>query len=155
EPGTKATLKALLDAAFSYTEERDPALPEPVVHDGFERLNAELQIMLGDDAYTRAFQSRFDSAGAALASFEGSKLEPGGINLGGVAGHEMHNLYQATQYYQSVLDRFFALSPFIWESVQGDPAARVISAKTVTSYLARVLRASAQKSRAFSEIAKR
>jgi len=154
-PATRARLFTFLERAYSYQSVRDPLLPTPVTHDGFEKLNAELLIMLGDEAYTGAFKSRFDLAQSSLVSFEGSKLEAGGIDLGGVAGYEMYTLYQATQYYQAVLDRFFALGSFVWSSVNGDPKDNFVQQEMIVSYLDRVMRASTQKSRAWSEVAKR
>lgn len=152
---TRARLHLFLERSYSYEEERDPDLPIPITHDGFERLNAQLLIMLGDEAYTDAFKSRFELDQSSLVSFEGSKLEAGGIDLAGVAGYEMYTLYQAVQYYQTALDRFFALSSFVWGAVSGDQADNFIQHKTVVSYLDRVMRASTQKSRAWSEVAKR
>ena len=55
------------------------------VRDGFEALYAELLIMLGDEAYTNAFQSRFDLAASSRAAFEGSLFEPNGIDISAVA----------------------------------------------------------------------
>jgi hypothetical protein len=125
-------------------------------HDGFERLYAELLIMLGDDAFTRAFASRFDLAGSAVYGFEGSLFEPGGIDLSGGAGFEMYQLYRAGQYYQQALDRFYSLLPYIWQAANsGDASKSFVTLGTVTAYLDRVIRASTQKSRVASEIAKR
>ena len=155
EPETRTELKAYLEKNFSYTQTIDPALSLPVTHDGFERLNAELLIMLGDDAYTRAFQARFDLANSLAVSFEGSQFEPGGIDLSGVAGYEMFVLYQSAQYYQMVLDRFYRLSPMLWASLRGDPGRSFVKQETIVSYFDRVLRASAQKSRAWSEVGRR
>jgi hypothetical protein len=126
--------------------------------DGFERLSAELLIMMGDDAYTRAFASRFDLAGQQNAAFEGSKFEPGGIDLGGGAGYEMYSLYQALQYYQLALDRFYSLAPVIYGSVNAgatDPNRNFVTQETVVSYFDRLIRASAQRTRVAAEIARR
>src|SRR5690606_22660665 len=62
--------------------------------EGFERLYAELLIMLGDEAMTDAVASRFDLAGSQVGLFEGDKLEPDGIQLSGGAGFEMLLLYR-------------------------------------------------------------
>lgn len=134
-----------------------------ITKDGFERLYAELLIMMGDESYTRAFASRFDLAEQQQRSFAGALFEEDGINLSGVAGFEMYSLYQAAQYYQTVLDRFYAMSPLIWQSVQDDLAEQnqpsayhretFVTPALVTTYIARVLRASTQKSRAWSQIA--
>src|SRR5262249_48002162 len=78
---------------------------------GFEWLRAELLVMLGDDAYTQALSSRFDLAELSGAAFEGTLFEPGGINLSGIAGAEMRNLYLGTQYYQLAFDRLVRLLP--------------------------------------------
>ncbi|HEY3351990.1 MAG TPA: EB domain-containing protein [Polyangia bacterium] len=155
-PATAAMLRGYLGENFSYTEEWIAGQPLPFIHDGFERLNAELLIMEGDEAYTRAFASRFDLSGSSLVSFEGSLFEPGGINLSGAAGYEMYNLYLATQYYQLALDRFYVMGtrllPLIKElqALPNNPAQRIVS-----SYFARLIRASTQKSRAWDEVAKR
>jgi len=156
---TADRLVGYLQESFSYTEEHvGQALP--ITHDGFERLNAELMVMLGDESLTRAFASRFDLAGLGQVSFEGSLFEPGGIDLSGVAGFEMYNLYQAVQYYQLALDRFYGLSPLVWESLPEPPeyAAKpesFVTPQMVSSFLDRLIRASSQKARASSEIARR
>ncbi len=155
-PATQVKLRDFLVRSFAYGEEFVFGLATPVIHDGFERLNAELLIMMGDEAYTSAFKSRFDLAGLSLASFKGSLFEPDGIDLSGGAGYEMFSLYLATQYYQTALDRFYKLSPVIWESIgELPPGQSFITQGTVTSYFSRLIRASAQKTRAASEIAKR
>jgi len=132
---------------------------EVAQQDGFEALLAELLVMLGDDAYTSSFMSRFDLAGTMKASFEGSLFEPGGIDISGQAGHEMYSLYQAVQYYQMALDRFYQLSPAVeeslWQQTEGSSAQGFITQETVTSYLDRLMRASSQKARSWSEIARR
>ncbi len=126
--------------------------------EGFETLYAELLIMLGDEAYTKAFSSRFDLAGLYEATFEGSQFEPGGIDLSGVAGQEMYSLYLAVQYYQLALDRLYRLMPTLEESLRRqieNSSQGFISQQTVTSYFDRLIRASSQKSRAWSEVAKK
>lgn len=140
----------------SFSEHTDAELPQP--QEGFERLYAELLIMLGDESLTRAFASRFDLAAIGGASFEGSLFEPGGIDLSGVAGFEMHKLYQAAQYYQMVLDRLYAMGPDMAEALRRgttDLETNFISPETVVLYLDRAIRASTQKARAWSEVAKR
>ncbi|HEY5960833.1 MAG TPA: hypothetical protein VIV60_29965, partial [Polyangiaceae bacterium] len=154
-PELRERIKQYLILNYSYRQETVVGVAVPVVYDGFEKLNAELLIMLGDDAYTKSFQSRFDLASSAIVSFEGSKLEPNGIDLAGVAGYEMYTLYQASQYYQAVLDRFYELSPFIWSSLSEGGAGNFVTQETVVSYFDKLMRASTQKSRAWSEIAKR
>jgi len=103
---TRAILKDFLVRNFSYSQVSVFGESVPLTYDGFERLYSELLIMMGDESYTSSFTARFDLAGQKIASFEGSKLEPGGIDLSGGAGFEMYRLYQATQYYQLALDRF-------------------------------------------------
>lgn len=152
----RRTLKAFLVRNFAYAEERIYGLATPLVIDGFERLYSELLIMMGDESFTSAFSSRFDLAGQKLADFQGSLLEPNGIDLSGGAGFEMYSLYQATQYYQLTLDRFYAQAPAIWASLgKLPPGQGFITQATTTSYFDRLIRASSQKARAFSEIAKR
>jgi hypothetical protein len=156
QPQTRDAAKGFLDFSFGYEALNDPTLPRPVRNDGFELLFGELLVMLGDESYTQAFQSRFDLAGAGQVSFEGSRFEPDGIDLAGVAGYEMYTLYQAAQYYQMVLERFYALSPAMWEGIAlGSSAHNFVTLETVVAYLSKVLRASTQKSRAWSEIGKR
>lgn len=153
---TQVKLRDFLVRTYAYDEELVFGQAAPVVHDGFERLYSELLIMMGDEAYTSAFQSRFDLAGLSVASFRGSAFEPGGIDLSGGAGFEMFNLYLATQYYQLALDRFYKLSPVIWASLRELPTGQgFVTQATVSSYFSRLIRASSQKTRAFSEIAKR
>jgi len=153
---TRQLLEDTLAVNFSWAEEPVAGQSLPNIHDGLEKLNAELHIMLGDDSYTKAFASRFDLAGSGLASFEGSRFEVGGINLSGAAGFEMHSLYLATQYYQDALDRFYRHAPqlFVYlEAMRGsanNPALNVGEA-----YFGRLIRASSQKTRAWSEVAKR
>ncbi|MBN1946791.1 MAG: hypothetical protein JW797_14045 [Bradymonadales bacterium] len=143
-----------LRANFGYEGgiDEETGLPNATRY-GFEHLSAELLIMLGDDAYADAMASRFDLAGSGVAEFAGSSLEPGGIDLSGAAGFEMERLYEATQYYQLALDRFYTMSPTIGAAI-GSPDSFITQA-TVVSYFDRLIRASTQKARAFSEIARR
>ncbi|MFO0726359.1 MAG: EB domain-containing protein [Myxococcota bacterium] len=151
--GTLASMRRVLTKAFAYEETVD-SQNQVTSRDGFERLNAELLVMLGDDAYTAAFASRFDLAGTTLRSFPGTDLEgPDGINLSGGAGFEMYTLYQSTQYYQLALERFYRLAPLIWQSISLPQT--FVGNQTVSSYLGRVIRASTQKARASAEIARR
>lgn len=154
-PANKVALQQYLKANFAYEQEID-AQNQIIIYDGFERMNAELLIMMGDEAYTSAFASRFDLSGSSLRTFEGALFEPGGINLSGGAGFEMYNLYQAVQYYQAALDRFYSLSPLLWDSIDAlGPDDGYISKDTVVNYFDRLIRASSQKSRAWAEVAKR
>lgn len=151
-------LYSYLEENFSLREEPNPLGGQPTSYDGFERLYAELLIMLGDDAYTSAFESRFDLAGSLAASFEGDLFERDGIRLSGIAGFEIYKLYQAVQYYDLVLNRFYKLGPVLGASLKSGPTQtdrNFVSAATVTSYFDRLIRASTQRSRAQSEIARR
>src|SRR5690606_38125759 len=85
--------KVLTYLTESFSEKLDENVFPPLQIDGFERLYSELLIMQGDEAFTAAFASRFDLAGIRTSSFEGELFEDGGINLSGVPGAEMHNLY--------------------------------------------------------------
>ncbi len=150
-------LDEFLCSSFAYTEACVPT-SGATVHDGFERLSTELLVMLGDEAYTKAFASRFDLAGSSPVSFEGSKFEHGGSDYSGTAGYEMYSLYQATQYYQEALDRFFALSPSVVGALSPahlNTTRNFVTQETVTRYFERLIRASTQKSRAWSQIAQR
>ena len=152
----RSVLKDFLTRAFSYKEEIVFGQATPLVLDGFERLYAELLIMMGDESFTSAFASRFDLAGQQLANFEGALFEPNGINLSGGAGFEMYSLYQAAQYYQMALDRFYGQASEIWASIgELPPGQGFITQATTTSYFDRLIRASSQKTRVWSEVAKR
>lgn len=154
-------LRQALSQSFGAREVHDPRLSAPRLVEGFERLYAELLIMLADDAVTNAYRSRFDSAATRGASFRGSRFEVDGIDLGGVAGYEMHSLYQAAQYYQLALDRLYDLTPVMTAALErgdaGDGQAinHVVTPGTVVYYLERLVRGAAQKSRAWAEIARR
>jgi hypothetical protein len=127
-------------------------------NDGFERLYAELLVMKGDDALTAAYASRFDLAAAGGASFPGSQFEKNGIDLTGVAGAELFDLYQAVQYYQLALDRLYAHGPDIAIALARGPVGSstdLVTSATVTEYLERLVNAASQKARAWSEVAKR
>lgn len=151
---TRDTLRAYLDKNFSALQIAS-ADADPVLESGFERLYAELLIMLGDDAFVAAFGSRFDLAATRQLAFEGARFEPGGIDLSGFLGFEMYKLYEASQHYEMVTDRFYRLSPRIWQSVTGPVTDSYVGQPLVTSYLDHVIRASTQLARASSEIAER
>ena len=151
-------LYTYLEENFGAREEPSPTGGLPTTYDGFERLYSELLIMLGDDAYTDAFESRFDLAGSLAASFEGSRFEESGLELSGISGFEMFKLYQAVQYYDMVLDRFYAMGDVLGASLRSGESAtsrNFISPETVTMYFDRLIRASTQRSRALAEIARR
>ena len=148
----KGYLKNFLKHAFSYSNRK---LGGVILTDfGFETLNAELKIMLADEAFTKSFSSRYDLANSNLVSFQGSLLEPNGIDLSGALGFEMYNLYLSVQYYQLVLDRFFAQADVIHKSFQSQDTA-FVSSESVTSYFQKLLLASTRKARSLSQIAKR
>lgn len=155
----ESTLMEALLTAFSYSEE--PLFPgaEEVGlyrrNPGLMRRWAELSIMLGDDAFTKAFASRFDLAGSRSTAFVGSEFEEGGIDLTGAAGYEMHLLYQATQYYDQVLHRFYATSPLIYRSIERPLAEDFVTPETVVTYMDKLVLASTRNARAWSEIARR
>lgn len=126
---------------------------------GFEQYYAELLIMLGDQSFTNAFESRYDLAGLGNRGFPGDQFEqPDGLSVSGIAGSEMFTLHQAVQYYTLALDRFYGQSGSISEALDagatGTPR-NFLSAETVTTYFDRLIRASTQRSRAWAEIARR
>ena len=153
DPATRSELTAFLRANFSsFAGSRS--------NEGFERLYVELLIMQGDEALTSAYASRFDLAAAGGATFRGSLFEAGGIDLTGVAGAEMFNLYLSVQYYQLALDRLYKLGPNMRTALTVsnndiNNQNSFLSPETVTTYLERLVRAAAQKSRAWGEIARR
>ena len=151
----KTELNTFLRESFAYSEIFDAAANVSAYHSGYEKLTAELQIMLGDDALTKALSSRFDLAGLQVASFPGAQLEPDGITLSGVAGAEMRLLYQATQHYSIVLDRFFGLLPSVNRLIANSDTVSIIDQATIETYFDRVIRASTQKARVWNEISKR
>jgi hypothetical protein len=161
-------LQRVLLSNFSNRQESGPLLPQPITLDGFERLFSELAVMLGDEEVTRAYSSRFDLAATMVESFPGSDLEPGGINLSGIAGAEMASLYRATQYFDLALSRFYRLAPLMWRSLQYrkacadsdeatpcDPLRDIVSQATATLYIERLVGASTKKALASAQIAKR
>ncbi|MDR0966068.1 MAG: hypothetical protein LBM75_06145 [Myxococcales bacterium] len=143
---SRAMLQAQLSKAFGH----DSLYNE----EGFERLYAELLIMLGDDANTQAFASRFDLAGQNALNFQGSLFEPDGIDLTGGAGFEMHSFYKAAQYYQAVLDRYYQNAETISRSL-ARASGNFIGIDTVVYYLDKVIAVAAKKANAWSEISKR
>lgn len=148
----RSTLERYLRGNFSEFDDLTGA------RDGFERLYAELVIMQGDEALTRAFASRFDLAATGGAGFQGALFEAGGINLSGVAGFEMVSLYKAAQYYQMALDRLYSMGPHMAAALargSTDQDANFVSPDTVTLYFDRLIRASTQQARTWSEVAKR
>lgn len=146
-------LRASLVDAFGYKNSK--SLSGAILSDvGFETLNAELRVMLGDEAYVKALGSRYDLAATRLFSFEGSKLEPNGVNLSGVLGSEMYYLYLSVQYYQTVLDRFYAQTPAFSVSLASSTTS-FLSTASVTSYVQKLLLAASRKSRSWSQIARK
>ncbi len=127
-------------------------------NEGFERLYAELLIMQGDESLTAAYASRFDLAAAGGATFRGSQFEAGGIDLTGVAGAEMYNLYRSVQLYQLALDRLYLMGPNMRTALSLGAVGsgnNFLKPETVTDYLERLVRAASQKSRAWGEVARR
>ncbi len=126
--------------------------------DGFERLGAELQIMLGDDAMTHALSSRFDLAAMNGGTFLGAQFEANGMNVAGIAGYEMRELYLAVQYYELATDRFFTrVAPTIFAAITANDVGpgHVVSPALVSTYLERLIGGSAKKAAAWSYIADR
>ncbi|MDY0061302.1 MAG: hypothetical protein RBU45_15945 [Myxococcota bacterium] len=159
EPARAARLRDFLTEQLGYREVTDE-LERTTTFEGFERLLAELLIMLGDEAYTAAFASRFDLAGGAVGAFAGDRFEPpDGLQLSGGAGRDLHLLYQATQYYGLVLERFFTLGPSLGQELQRCAAEPdrpcLVGLPTVEAWFDRLLRASTQKARAWAEIGRR
>ncbi len=154
EVGSEArgTLNAFVREQFSET------MVGAESFDGFERFYAELLVTLGDEELTQAFASRFDLAGVATRTFLGSRFERGGLDLTGVAGAEMQRLYASIQYYQLALDRLYGMGPSIAAALRrgstNSPQV-FISPETVTLYITRLVRASTQKSLAWSEVGRR
>ena len=146
-------LKRFLTQNFSALDADET--DSPILQFGFERLYAELLIMLGDDAYTASFASRFDLSQQARRAFPGTLFEgEDGVNLSGAVGFEMYSLHQAAQYYELVLDRFALLSRPMW-AVIGNADVSYIGRDTVTTWLERVILASTQLSATSAEIALR
>ena len=152
------------ETLYNYLTENFARYAPPVgsnerARNGFEQYYAELLIMLGDQAYTKAFESRFDLAGISVEGFPGDKFEsPDGLAISGIAGSEMFTLHQAVQYYTMVLDRFYGQSASISAALEAGAvgeARNFLSAETVTTYFDRLIRASTQRSRAYAEIARR
>jgi hypothetical protein len=151
----QSVVKRALTKAFAYEQEIDANLPTPIIHRGFEELYADLLVMLGDEAFTKALSSRFDLANMSLATFEGSKFEPGGIDLDGTAGFQMYLLYQAAEYHQLALERFYSLAPRLWASVKDlPPGQSFVTPASAVSYFNRLVAASSKKTRVWSEVAK-
>ncbi len=151
-------LAKYLEFNFTYSPLKQPP---NYAYDGFEMMFAELLIMLGDDAYTAAAASRFDLAGSSRAAFRGSLFEKNGIDLSSAAGYEMHRLHQAAQYFGTVLERMYRIVPYITSDTDGsylpfiaNPTTTSLPSTFVT-YFPKLVRASAQKARVWSEIAKR
>lgn len=145
--GNKTKLREFLTASFGRYDDADES-------DGFEKLYAELLAMLGTDAATRAAASRFDLAGNSTKTFEGTLFEPGGFTLAGASGYELYNLYQATQYFQLALDRFYRVGTTIGTGGSiGENS--FIGLETAAEYIPKLVMASTEKSRAWQQIAKR
>ncbi|MCA9543775.1 MAG: hypothetical protein KC613_05275, partial [Myxococcales bacterium] len=132
----------------------DPA--DPVLGRGFEDLFAELVIMRGDEALTAAYNTRYAVGQGQGLPFEGEDFEIDGLNLSGIAGAEMVYLYSAVQAYDLALGRFFGQVPTLWaNAIEPIRERRYVTEATVTGWMQRVIRASTQRARAQSEIARR
>jgi hypothetical protein len=128
--------------------------------DGFERLYAELLVMLGDEAFTQALSSRFDLAATREAPFFGSRFEANGVDLSGIAGFEVRSLYRAAQYYELATERFFSrIAPVIRTALTyGDRGASgdaIVSQGLVTQYMERLIGGSTKRAKTYAEIARR
>ncbi len=156
EVALRPKLERFLLRSYAYAQVSEPGRATPTIYEGFETLNAELLIMMGDESLTNAYASRFDLAGQRVASFRGSLFEPDGIDLSGPAGFEMYSLYQATQYYQMALDRLYDQTETLATSLDSSfPGASFVTAATAVSWFAKLIRASSQKARAWARIADR
>ena len=142
---TRAQLNTFLRVNFSFQSSGSTTLF------GFDYMNAELKIMMADEAYIQALTSRFDLAALKVKAFKGSDFEFKGVDLSGPLGASMHNLYLSTQYYQMVLDRFFLLSPSF---AQAFTSNNFIDVNVVSTYFKKVLQASSRKARSWGAIAK-
>jgi hypothetical protein len=154
--GDLESVKTYLNTSLGYSTEAG-GYGVVKTQSGFEKLYAELLIMIGDDAQTTALSSRFDLAENTIGKFEGSKFEPGGMDLTGLAGGEMRNLYKAAQAYQAVLDRFQRIWILLSHLKKNEPNrySSLVSAELATSYLGRVIDAAKKKTRVWSLVAKR
>ncbi|TNE46970.1 MAG: hypothetical protein EP343_21865 [Deltaproteobacteria bacterium] len=148
----KSLLQTFLKKTFSFTNTTSNGVV--LTHYGFETLNAELRIMLGDEAYTQALSGRFDLAATRQYTFPGELLEPNGIQLSGTLGYEMMQLYASTQYYQSVLDRFYRQTG-VFASSFASAEAGFLNLDSVTSLFQKVMLAASRKTRSWSTIAKK
>jgi tetratricopeptide (TPR) repeat protein len=124
------------------------------IQSGFEKLYSEFLVMMGDDAVTAALSSRFDLAGVTIGDFPGSQLETGGVDLSGLAGGEMRNLYKASQYFQAVLDRF-QRNWLLLAKLEKADFNKIVEAKMATTYLDKVIEAAKKKAKAWSYIGQR
>lgn len=149
---SRAQIKSFLEKAFSYSNR----IVNGVIFTdlGFETLNAELKVMLGDDAFTRSLNSRYDLANSQLVSFEGDLLESNGVRLSGALGYEMYNLYLSVHYYQMVLDRFYAQTDTFVQSFRQSTTS-FLTAASVSSSMRKLLLAASRKARSWNVIAKK
>lgn len=159
-PWGDARLTTLRDFLRQSLSTHDGTPGSALTGDGFERLNAELLIMLGDEAMTRALGSRFDVAATNGGSFFGSRFEPDGIDLSGIAGYEMRQLHLAVQYYERASERFFTIvAPVIFDAIDDHDVGRgsgfVVTQELVSSYLERLIGGSTKKATAWAHIAQR
>ena len=155
--GTRTRVKQTLVEQYSEYAwpPRAPGVPvgpaDPPRSEGFERLYAELLVMLADDDLTRAAASRFDVAGLSGAHFEGQRFEPGGPELAGGLGNQVMLLYRSLQRYDLALGRFHRLSGPLWRTM-GSVDTNFVTQATATTYFNRLLRASTRRSEVVSDI---
>jgi hypothetical protein len=136
-----APLRALLAASYGGPEGQ----AEGALGTGFETLNAELHLLLGDDAYARALNARHGST-EGVPSFDGAAFDADGVEISGLVGAEMTLLHQADQHYTLVIERFFDHTAQLDEILPSPPPL---------AYLAHVARACTQQAVIADEIARR
>ena len=157
-PAEAVLLRDYLRKSFSALQKDNPE-GDPIVELGFERLLAELLIMNGDDGYVASFATRFDLAATAALAFEGTAFEgDAGVDASGALGYELYKLYEATQYYERVTNRFFSTIPLIVSSLAWKDDDRYVQSndpKIVTEYIERVVRASTRNAATWQQIARR
>ncbi len=149
---SRTQIKSFLEKAFSYSNRMVNGVLFTDL--GFETLNAELKVMLGDDAFTRSLNSRYDLANSRLISFEGDLLEPNGVRLSGALGNEMYHLYLSIHYYQMVLDRFYAQADTFLQSFR-QSSTSFLTAASVSTSMRKLLLAASRKARSWNVIAKK
>jgi hypothetical protein len=146
-------LEETLSESFGGRETR-VAREAPRFVPGFERMLAELELLMADEALAVALGSRFDLVQASVETFDGPSLEPGAPVLSGGTGSELVALYRAEQFYRRVLDRFFDRAAGLLVDVQTAPRP-LMTAETLEVWVSRVLLASTQRVRVLAQTARR